>query len=208
MGRYIGPKCRLCRREGVKLFLKGARCETAKCAISRRDYPPGMHTWRRGKVSDYGVQLREKQKVKRFYGVLEKQFQRYFKRAAQARANTGELLMITLERRLDNALCRLGFAASRGEARQFISHGHITINGKKVDIPSYLISAGELIGVGRHEKSRRLIQTRLEAAGGREPPAWLGRNDKAMEGKIVSLPSRDDVSLQVHEQLIVELCSK
>jgi small subunit ribosomal protein S4 len=208
MGRYIDAKCKLCRREGMKLFLKGERCETAKCAIDRRDYPPGMHTWRRGKVSDYGLQLREKQKAKRFYGIYERQFRNYFKRAVRMPGNTGAQLLILLERRLDNVVCRLGFAASRAEARQIITHGHITINGRKVDIPSFLVSTNESIGVRDADKSRNFVKGRVEGIG-RPQPSWLGRNDGALEGKVITMPTRDDVSLQpVHEQLIVELCSK
>ena len=208
MGRYTDAKCKLCRREGMKLFLKGDRCESSKCAISRRDYPPGMHTWRSGKMSEYGAQLREKQKAKRFYGIYERQFRKYFRQAVRAPGNTGEQLLLLLERRLDNVVCRLGFAASRAEARQIIGHGHIQVNGKKVDIASYLVSTGISIGVRNKEKSRKMIQARVEAARGRALPAWIGRNDEALEGKVIALPSRDDVALQVHEQLIVELCSK
>jgi len=208
MAKYTGPKCKLMRREGADLSLKSSRrAVDTKCKI---DNPPGMHGagTRKPRVSDYGLQLREKQKAKRFYGIYERQFRNYFKRAVRMPGNTGEQLLILLERRLDNVVCRLGFAASRAEARQIIAHGHITINGRKLDIPSYLVSTNESIGVRNADKSRAFVKGRVEGIG-RPQPSWLGRNDGALEGKVITMPTRDDISLQpVHEQLIVELCSK
>ena len=162
MARYTGPKCRLCRREGAKLFLKGSRCDTARCAFERRDFPPGMRSWGRRKVTPYGLQLREKQKVKRYYGVLERQFRLAFKRAERARGNTGENLLLTLERRLDNVVACVGFAASRSGARQMIRHGHILVNGRRVTIPSQEVAPGDEITVANREKSKALVQANLE----------------------------------------------
>src|SRR5882672_11494514 len=161
MARYTGPVCRLCRRDGLKLFLKGTRCDTPKCAIERRDTAPGMHTYRRGKQTDYGLHLREKQKVKHYYGVLERQFRGYFGRATRTKGNTGSALMSLLERRLDNIVHRLGFGLSRAQARQIINHGHVTVNGRRVDIPSYLVRAGDVIRVKNRVKSLQAIQSNL-----------------------------------------------
>lgn len=208
MGRYTGPKCRLCRREGMKLFLKGARCETEKCAIARRDYPPGNVSLRRGKVSSFGEGLREKQKVKRFYGVFEEQFRRYFDVASKSKGNTGETLMTLFERRLDNVICKLGWAASRAEARQFVTHGHINVAGRRVNVPSYLVELNDEVGVRPDESSRKRARASLEQTKGRQCPAWISANSEQLTGKITALPTREDVSIPVQEQLIVELLSK
>jgi len=197
MARYVGPQCRLCRREGEKLFLKGYRCETAKCAIAKRKYPPGQFSWGRGKLSKYGVQFREKQKTKRFYGILDKQFMNYFKKAEKQKGNTGENLLIMLERRLDNVVHLLAFAPSRKSARQLILHGHITVNDRKVDIASFLVKAGDVI------KSKN-----VELAKSGRIPAWLELRPDSLEGLVTQLPTRDDSSISVQEQLIIELCSK
>jgi small subunit ribosomal protein S4 len=210
MARTIPPVCRYCRREEVKLFLKGIRCETAKCAIEKeyRKKAPGMHVWRRGKSSEYGIRLREKQKVKRYYGVLEKQFQRIFAEALRGADNTGINLLRLLERRLDNALYKAGFCQSRRTARQAIVHGHILVNGRKVDRPGFLVSAGDRISVHTREKSRKLIGAQLEDESARPPQAWLSVDPKRMEATVVALPSREDVAIPVEEQLIVEFCSR
>src|SRR5918996_1249808 len=192
MARYIGPVCRLCRREAMKLCLKGERCYTEKCAIEKRNFPPGQHgKTRKAKLAGYGIQLREKQKVKRIYGVLEDQFRGYFAAAERARGITGETLLQLLERRLDNVIYRLGLATSRAQARQLVRHGHFTVNGRKVDIPSYSVKAGDTIGVK-----------------GRGVPEWLSFDQGAMSGRIASLPTREQINLPVQEQLIVELYSK
>ena len=208
MARRIGPVCRLCRREGVKLFLKGTRCETAKCAVSRREYPPGMHSWKRGKFSEYGIQLREKQKLKRFYGMLEKQFKLNFAEAERGKGNTGEALLILLERRLDNVCYILGFAPSRVTCRQFIAHGHVSVNGHRVTIPSYLVKAGDVVEPYNSDKSKKLIKGFMEQSAERRMPDWLERSIEPPKGTIVGMPVRDNVSLPVQEQLIVEFCSK
>lgn len=208
MARYTGPSCRLCRREGVELFLKGERCYTDKCAIKRRTYPPGQHGQGRVKVSDYGVQLREKQKVRRIYGILEKQFRGYFEMADQAKGVTGETLLFILERRLDNAVYRLGFATSRTEARQLVRHGHFTLNGRKVNIPSIQLKAGDVLQV--REKSRKIasITESLEGVVRRGIPQWLELDKDAFKGTIKTLPVREDITMPIQEQLIVELYSK
>ncbi len=208
MARTTGPVCRLCRRDGLKLFLKGTRCDTPKCAIERRETPPGMAT-RRGKLTDYGIHLREKQKVKHYYGVLERQFRGYYKRAVKGKGNTGEALMSFLERRLDNIVCRLGFGLSRAQARQLIRHGHITVNGRRVDIPSYLVHVGDLIRVKNRAKSLEAVQANLSEFH-RDVPDFLSRLDGAIpEGRVNRLPTADDVSLGgIQANLIVELCSK
>jgi len=209
MARYTGPKCKLCRREGEKLFLKGERCYTSKCAFERRRYPPGVHgpTSRR-KLSIYGMQLREKQKVKRIYGVLETQFKKYFELARKMPGNTGENLLTLLERRLDNVVYQLGFAESRAQARQFVRHGHIRVNGRKVDIPSYLVKEGDVISV--KEKSRNIpaIVKSLEARDLQALPAWLSLDKEKFEGRVVRLPVRADITHPINERLIVELYSK
>ena len=209
MARYTGPKCKLCRREGEKLFLKGDRCYTPKCAFERRRYPPGVHgpTSRR-KLSIYGMQLREKQKVKRIYGVLEAQFKKYFELARKMPGNTGQNLLTLLERRLDNVVYQLGFAESRAQARQFVRHGHIRVNGRKVDIPSYLVKEGDVISV--KEKSRNIpaIVKSVEARDLQALPAWLSLDKEKFEGRVVRLPVRADITHPINERLIVELYSK
>lgn len=208
MGRYTGPKCRLCRREGMKLFLKGVRCESEKCAIARRDYPPGQVTMRRGKPSTFGEGLREKQKVKRFYGVMEKQFRRYFAEASRSKGNTGETLLQIFERRLDNVVCKIGWAQSRAEARQLICHGHINVNGRRVSIPSFQVSVNDELAARGDAKSQKFVRTRLEETKGRQCPGWIQAENENTKGKVVALPTREDVSIPVQEQLIVELLSK
>ena len=208
MGRITGPVCRLCRRDGLKLFLKGNRCDTPKCAFERRPTPPGVVQKRRPKPTDYGLRLREKQKVKHYYGVLERQFRTYFARATRGKGNTGETMMTLLERRLDNVVHRLGFAASRAGARQMVMHGHITVNGHRLDIPSYLVKAGDLVRVKNRSKSLQLVHAAL-ADFRREVPDFLSRIEGAIpEARVDRLPGADDVSLPVQANLIIELCSK
>jgi small subunit ribosomal protein S4 len=198
----------LCRREGLKLFLKGVRCDSPKCAVERRGTPPGQQPARRGKMTDYGLHLREKQKVKHYYGVLERQFRTYFSEAERSRGNTGETLMSLLERRLDNIVHRLGFGQSRAQARQLVAHGHITVNGRRVDIPSYLLKAGDVIRVKNRKKSLQAVQANL-AETNREIPDFLSRVEGPMpEGRMNRLPESLDVSIPVETQLIIELCSK
>ncbi len=208
MARYTESVCRLCRREGMKLFLKGDRCFKDKCAIERRAYPPGQHGRRRSKTLGYGLQLREKQKVKRIYGVLERQFRLYFTEAARRTGITGENLLRQLELRLDNVVYSLGFASSRPQARQLVRHGHVVVNGRKVNIPSYQVRKGDVIEV--REKSRKNDQIRLavETASGRGIPMWLQLNPEEFRGSVVELPNREDIRLPIQEQLIVELYSK
>ncbi|MFM7035561.1 MAG: 30S ribosomal protein S4 [Planctomycetia bacterium] len=208
MGRITGPVCRLCRRDGLKLFLKGSRCDTPKCAFDRRPAPPGVVQKRRPKPTDYGIRLREKQKVKHYYGVLERQFRTYLARAERGTGNTGEMLMSLLERRLDNIVHRLGFAASRAGARQMVMHGHVTVNGRRVDVPSYLVRAGDVVRVKNRAKSLQLAHASL-AESRRDVPDFLSRVDGAIpEGRVNRLPVADDVSLPVQANLIIELCSK
>jgi small subunit ribosomal protein S4 len=207
MARTTGPVCRLCRREGMKLFLKGNRCDTPKCAVERRDSVPGVHM-RRGKLTDYGIHLREKQKVKHYYGVLERQFRTYFAEAARSMGNTGDTLMVLLERRLDNVVHRLGFGHSRAQARQLVCHGHITVNGRRLDIPSYLVKTGDVIRVKNRKKSLHAVQSILAEAH-RQVPEFLSRLDASIpEGRVSRMPESLDVSIPVQTQLIVELCSK
>jgi len=209
MARYIGPVCRMCRREGMKLFLKGERCYTDKCAIEKRNVPPGQHgRARKAKMAGYGVQLREKQKVKRTYGVLENQFRRYFEAADRAKGVTGELLLQMLERRLDNVVYRLGFATSRAQARQLVRHGHFRVNGKKVDIPSYAVRLGDSVTVRNTSVENTTIQHAMEEVKGRGIPEWLLLDSAALSGRVSSLPTREQINLPVQEQLIVELYSK
>ena len=209
MARYTGPVCRLCRREGMKLFLKGERCYTEKCAIEKRNMPPGQHgKLRKAKIVGYGLQLREKQKVKRIYGVLENQFRRYFEMADRTRGITGETLLQLLERRLDNVLYRLGLATSRAQARQLARHGHFTVNGRKVDIPSFSLKPGDVIAVRQSSKNAPAILHALEEVKGRGVPEWLSFDQGSMSGRIASLPTREQINLPVQEQLIVELYSK
>ena len=208
MARYRGSVCKICRRENQKLFLKGDRCYSDKCSYERRSYPPGQHGQRRGKFSDYGNQLREKQKVKRMYGLLEKQFRKYFKEADRMRGITGENLLILLERRLDNIVYRLGFASSRNQARQLVRHNHIMVNGKKVNIPSFLVKPGDTIEV--REKSRKIpfMNEALDAVERLGVPSWLELNKDNYQGKVVALPERKDITMPIQEQLIVELYSR
>ncbi|MEK7750215.1 MAG: 30S ribosomal protein S4 [Planctomycetota bacterium] len=208
MARYVGPQCRLCRREGAKLFLKGIRCDTVKCAITKRKYPPGQFTWGRGKLSKYGIQFREKQKMKRFYGILERQFRNYFRKAERQKGNTGENLLVILERRLDNVLCLVSFAVSRKSARQLINHGLITVNNKKVDIASYLVKVGDVIKPKNTETTLNIVKANIESLKGRNIPAWMEFKAEIPEVVVTQLPAREDISVSVHEQLIVELCSK
>jgi len=210
MARYIGPVCRLCRREGMKLFLKGERCYTEKCAIEKRNVPPGQHgpSRRRAKVAGYGIQLREKQKVKRTYGVLENQFRRYFEAADRQKGVTGELLLQSLERRLDNVIYRVGFATSRSQARQLVRHGHFTVNGKKVDIPSYAVRQGDTVAVRQGSVENASIKHAMEEVKGRGVPEWLTIEASGQSARISSLPTRQQINLPVQEQLIVELYSK
>lgn len=209
MARYTGPVCRLCRREGMKLFLKGDRCYTGKCAIDRRQYAPGQHGQARGKKpTEYGIQLREKQKARRIYGVMEGQFRRYFAEAARQKGMTGDNLLRLLERRLDNTVYRLGFASSRAEARQLVRHGHFTVNGKRVDIPSYLVRVGEVIAVKDASKSSPRMKEILETLGTRAVPAWLSLDTNAVSGTVIALPSREDIQLPIQDHLIVEKYSR
>ncbi len=209
MARQRGSVCRLCRREDLKLFLKGDRCYSDKCAYERRAYPPGQHGQsRRRKPSDYSIQLREKQKVKRMYGLLENQFRRYYQRADRTKGVTGAELLVLLERRLDNLVYRVGFAVSRNQARQMVRHGHIMVNGRKVDIPSYLIKPGDVIEV--REKSRKMppLLEALETVERRGVPQWLELDKDNFKGTVVAMPSREDITMPIQEQLIVELYSK
>ena len=208
MARYNDAVCRLCRREGSKLFLKGDRCFTPKCGIERRSYPPGQHGQGRTRFSDYGVQLREKQKVKRMYGLLEKQFSRVMERATRMKGRSGENLLNLLERRLDNVVFRLGFATSRAEARQLVRHGHFLVDGRKATIPSMLIKPGAKVAV--RERSRKIarIAGALETLEGRAVPRWLETDKERFEGTVKALPTREDITLPIQEQLIVELYSR
>ncbi|MEG1424504.1 MAG: 30S ribosomal protein S4 [Peptostreptococcaceae bacterium] len=207
MARYTGASCRQCRREGMKLFLKGDRCYTDKCAIVKRNYAPGQHGQGRKKVSNYGLQLREKQKVKRIYGVLETQFRNLYERAEKTPGITGENLLSLLERRLDNVVYRMGLASSRKEARQLVGHGHFTLNGKKVDIPSITVKAGDVIEVKETSKSSAKFKALVEA-NSRIAPKWLEANLEQMNVKVTAIPARDDIDLEVAEHLIIELYSK
>ncbi|GHV31752.1 30S ribosomal protein S4 [Clostridia bacterium] len=208
MARYTDAVCRQCRREGGKLFLKGDRCYTGKCAVDRRAYAPGQHGQGRKKPSEYATQLREKQKTRRFYGVLESQFKKYFEMANSQKGVTGENLLRLLEIRLDNVVYRLGYAMSRREARQMVGHGHFLVNGQKVNIPSFLVKVGDVIVLKPTSKSRERFKNTLEGNASRPVPRWLDINRDTFEGKIVSLPARDDIDLPVEEHLIVELYSK
>ncbi len=208
MARYIDHKCKLCRREGMKLFLKGQRCFTDKCALSRRDYPPGVHAQRRSKVTDYGLHLREKQKLKRVYGVLERQFRRYFREAEKFKGNTGENLLSLLERRLDNVVLASGFALSRNHARQMINHGHFRVNDRRVDVPSYRVRPGDKIGVRDNTKTRKMVSEAVEVNKSQVVPDWLSVQGDAIQAEVVGLPTREHVPHPIQEQLIIELCSK
>jgi small subunit ribosomal protein S4 len=208
MGRYTGSVCRLCRREKMKLFLKGTRCYTPKCAVERREYVPGMHGQGRQKLSDYGVQLREKQKVKRIYGVLESQFKFYFRKATHSKGVTGSALLVTLECRLDNVVYRMGVSASRNEARQVVRHGHVLVNGKQVNIPSYQISEGDVVSLQSSDKMKERFKTVLEQTKDQKKAAWLEVDETNFKAKVKKLPERSDVQIPIQEQLIVELYSK
>ncbi len=209
MATYRGPVCRLCRREGLKLYLKGERCFKESCAIEKRNFPPGQHGKnRRSKIVGYGLQLREKQKVRSIYGVLERQFQNYFEKASRQKGVTGENLLAMLERRLDNAVYRLGFASSRAQSRQLVGHGHILVNSSKVNIPSFQIQQGDIVSV--KEKSQKVsnIAAAVEMVGGRGIPDWLELDSLNYSGKVLTLPKRDNVNLPVQERMIVEFYSK
>jgi len=208
LARYTDASCRICRRENSKLFLKGDRCYGDKCAFERRSYPPGQHGQRRSKISDYGIQLREKQKVKRMYGLLEKQFRSYFEKAESQKGITGINLLILLERRMDNIVYRLGFATSRNQARQLVRHNHFLVNGRKVDIPAYLVKPGDKVTL--KEKSRKigLILESMETVARRGVPSWLEMDKDNFSGQVLSLPTREELTMPIQEQLIVELYSK
>ena len=208
MARYTGADCRLCRREGAKLFLKGDRCYTDKCAIERRNYAPGEAGKKRIKESEYRLQLREKQKTKRIYGVLEKQFRGYYKKAKSMPGITGENLMRILESRLDNVIFRLGFARTRKEARQIVTHGHIQVNGRRVDIPSFRVKAGDVVAVAPKSKELLVIKSALVSNERFQVPAWLEVDIEKLQGSVLSLPQRDQIDLDIREQLIIELYSK
>ncbi|MCX8030465.1 MAG: 30S ribosomal protein S4 [Thermodesulfovibrionales bacterium] len=208
MARYRGPLCKLCRREGDKLFLKGNRCYTEKCSIERRNYAPGQHGQNRGKLSDYGLQLREKQKVRRIYGVMENQFRIYFKKASRMKGITGEVLLQLLERRLDTVVFRMGFTSNRRESRLLVKHRHFLVNGKTVDIPSYLLNPGDVVEVAEDSKKLGIIHESLSIAQHRGFPQWLEVDIEALRGKFLRVPTRDEIQLPVQEQLIVELYSK
>ena len=208
MARYKDEQCRICRREGQKLFLKGSRCYSDKCSIARRNYAPGQNGQKKSKISEYGTQLREKQKTKAFYGVGEKQFRRYFDMASNSKGKTGEVLLQILESRLDNVVYRLGFASSRAQARMLVTHGAFEVNGHKVDIPSYLVKAGDVIAVREIRKDNGAIKIAVEENGSRPVPAWLEKDQEKLSGKVVTLATREDIDLPVEEHLIVELYSK
>lgn len=208
MARYTGSVCRLCRRETMKLYLKGDRCYSDKCAVERRNYPPGQHGQRRGKFSDYGLQLREKQKIKRMYGLVEKQFKTYFKEADRQKGITGTNFLIVLERRLDNTVYRLGFANSRAQARQLVRHNHFMVNGKKVNIPSFLLRSGDVVTVRENSRPLAFINDALEAVPRRGVPAWLELDKAKYEGTFKIIPTREEMNLPVQEQLVVEFYSK
>ena len=208
MARYTDEQCRICRREGQKLFLKGSRCYSDKCSISRRNYAPGQHGQKRAKLSEYGTQLREKQKTKSYYGVGEKQFRGYFEMASNKKGITGENLLQILESRLDNVVYRLGFGSSRAQARQLVNHGQFAVNGQKVDIPSYLVKAGDVISVRENKKENSTIKANAEANSVRPVPAWLEKDTENLSGKVIRLASREDIDIPIEEHLIVELYSK
>lgn len=208
MARYTGAVCRLCRREGCKLYLKGDRCYSDKCSIKNREYAPGQHGKARKKLSNYGIQLREKQKARRYYGVLEGQFAHYFEMAEKREGITGENLLSILESRFDNAIYRLGFGLSRAEARQLVRHGHFTVNGKKVNIPSYLLSVGDVISIKEKSRGSEKIKAVVESTSGKAVPKWLDLNRDTLEAKVIAVPTKEDVDLDIAEHLIVELYSK
>ena len=208
MARYKDEQCRICRREGQKLFLKGARCYSDKCSVTRRNYAPGQHGQKRAKLSEYGTQLREKQKTKSFYGVGEKQFRGYFEMASNKKGITGENLLQLLESRLDNVVYRMGFGVSRPQARQLVTHGNIEVNGKKVDVASYLVKAGDVIAIREIRKDNPVVKENIEANSARPLPEWLEVDREKLSGKVIRLANREDIDLPVEEHLIVELYSK
>ncbi|MBR6505083.1 MAG: 30S ribosomal protein S4 [Clostridia bacterium] len=208
MSRYKDEQCRICRREGQKLFLKGSRCYTDKCSVSRRNYAPGQHGQRKSKLSEYGTQLREKQKTKSFYGVGEKQFRKYFEMASNKKGITGDNLLQILESRLDNVVYRLGFGSSRPQARQLVNHGFFDVNGKKVDIASYLVKEGDVISIREIKKDKSIVKANVEENASKPVPTWLERDLEKLSGKVIRLASREDVDIAVEEHLIVELYSK
>jgi len=208
MGRYTDSVCRLCRRQGDKLFLKGTRCQTDKCAVARRPFPPGQHGKLRKKESDYGLQVAEKQKVKRMYGVLERQFRNYFRKASLAKGVTGTILLQSLERRLDNVVFRLSFASSRSSARQLVKHSRISVNGKNVNIPSFAVKVGDKVEVRSREGLRKIVKDTLELLKDRPVPKWIKRDNENFKGEILALPERSDIEYTVNENAIVELYSK
>jgi small subunit ribosomal protein S4 len=208
MARYTGNKCKLCRREGMKLFLKGQRCFADKCALSRRDYPPGVHAQKRTKVTEYGVRLREKQKLKRIYGVQEKQFKLYFKEAERLKGNTGDNLLMLLERRLDNVLLSSGFALSRNHARHMINHGHFQVNGRRVDICSFQVRPGDKLTPCAKENTRKIVAEAVEVNRSQPVPKWIETAGDTMTCSVIAIPTREDVPHPIQEQLIIELCSK
>ena len=209
MANYTGSDCRICRRENMKLFLKGDRCYSDKCAFDRRSYPPGQHGERRGrKTSDYGIQLREKQKIKRIYGLSEKQFHLFFERADRQKGITGSNLLVSLERRLDNVVYRLGFASSRSQARQLVQHSHFLVNGKKVNIPSFEVKVGDSVEVRERSRTMQLIQDSMDAVVRRGVPQWLDLEKENLKGMVKNLPVREDLTMPMQEQLVVELYSK
>ena len=210
MGRYLGSSCKHCRREGMKLMLKGIRCETAKCPIEKkqRNLAPGMHGWRRGRISEYGVRLREKQKVKRYYGLMQRQFMKCFRQAERMKGNTGETLLQLLERRLDNVVYKLNFAPSRKAARQIIAHGHIYVNGHKVNVSDYTMKIGEKITIKGSQKSRKRVKEQLDTNPNFAVQSWLQLSREDLQATVVALPTRDDVQVPVEELLVVEFCSR
>jgi small subunit ribosomal protein S4 len=208
MARYTDEQCRICRRNGEKLFLKGSRCYTDKCSISRRNYAPGQHGQKRAKLSEYGTQLREKQKTKSYYGVGERQFRKYFEMASSKKGITGDNLLQILESRLDNVVYRLGYGSSRAQARQLVNHGIFAVNGKRVDIPSYLVKAGDVIAVRENKKETGILKINAEENAARPVPEWLEKNSETLSGKVIRLAAREDIDIPVEEHLIVELYSK
>jgi small subunit ribosomal protein S4 len=210
MGRYLGSSCKQCRREGMKLMLKGIRCETAKCPIEKKqkNLAPGMHGWRRGRASEYGVRLREKQKVKRYYGLLDRQFTRFYKEAERVKGNTGLTLLQLLERRLDNVIYKLNFAPSRKAAKQLIAHGHVHVNGRKVDVSDFVTKVGDKIAIKGNEKSVKRVKQQLESNPNFAAQGWLQLDREKPGATIVAMPTREDIQIPVEEQLVVEICSR
>jgi small subunit ribosomal protein S4 len=208
VARNLGPVCRLCRREGLKLFLKGERCYSDKCAIERRNYPPGAHGQARTRFSEFAIRLREKQKVKRIYGLQEKQFEAYFEEANRLPGNTGESLLVLLERRLDNVIYRLGFASSLAQSRQLVRHGHYQVNGKKVTVPSYLIAVGDVVSIAEASRTKKVIAEAIEMAQRRGVPPWMALEREQFRGSLRTLPARGDLTMPISEKLIVEHYSR